>query len=86
MDPETGKRYLKEGNTLSMHITVFNGYPAYQVLIQWGDGEKTEQDNLEKNEFTFTHRYDSQGAMEIEIKVIDIHGRQFNTTIPIQVK
>jgi len=85
-DPETGKKYLNKGDSLSMIVQMVNGYAPYQVLISWGDGDKTEQDNLENHEFAFQHQYDSQGTMEIEIKVTDIHGKQFVATIPIQVK
>ncbi|MDD4664113.1 MAG: hypothetical protein PHD83_05545, partial [Caldisericia bacterium] len=85
-DPETGKKYLNKGDTLSIVLQMINGYAPYQALITWGDGEKTEQDNLEKNEFTFDHRYNSSGTMEIVISITDKHGKQFIATIPIQIK
>ncbi len=85
-DPETGKKYLNKGDTLTTVLQMINGYAPYQALITWGDGEKTEMDNLEKNEFTFDHRYDSTGTMEMVIKITDKHGKQFHATIPIQVK
>lgn len=86
MDPETGKKYLPVGDTLTMRIQVLNGHPNYQVQIRWGDGEKTDEKNLDMTEFAYTHAYTSQGSMEIEIVITDSVGRQFTASIPIQVR
>ncbi len=86
MDPETGKKYLPAGETLTMRIEAVNGHPNYQVHIQWGDGEKTEAKNLDTTVFAYEHLYTSQGTMEIDVLLTDSYGKQFHATIPIQVR
>lgn len=87
-DPETGKRFIRVGESLIISYNISGGVPPYTLTIDWGDGTTTEItiDKYGNMSGTLTHKYDVRGSVHIRIKLEDASGQSKESHLNIDIR
>lgn len=87
-DPQTGKRFLKMGESLVLTYNISGGVPPYKLTIDWGDGNVTviTIDKYGKMSGQLSHKYEVRGTVTVRIKLEDSSGQSKESDFEIDIR
>jgi uncharacterized repeat protein (TIGR01451 family) len=78
---------VKQGEEVSAKVMPEGGSSPYEILVEWGDGQKDKASEITLENYpTFTHTFSGSGEYNIKITCTDQYGKQCKVVRKITVK